>query len=151
MTLHLTMNCIIGEAGKRYHRMRVWYTGCATIPEPIDLSDQNGTSRSVPTFPAAIPNLPCKFGSPLRWCGPNHLHGRGYAHCIRIPLHAHHGRKPLAQTLGTTSRIILAGPSADSTLRKHNPELRIARPAIPDQILRRGVLLVSIQVAQFYI
>src|SRR5947209_8634669 len=48
MTLHLTMNCIIGEAGKRYHRMRVWYTGCATIPEAIDLSDQNGTSRSVP-------------------------------------------------------------------------------------------------------
>lgn len=103
-----------------------------------------------PPLPPLSPNLAGEFGALLGRGGPDHLHGCRYCHLVGFPLHAEYGCEPLAQA-GRALRcgVVLAGPASHAQAFENHAQAGVAGAAIPDQVFRRGVLLVAVQVAYF--
>ena len=60
---------------------------------------------------------------------------------------------PLRQAVGTIlrCRAELPGSAAYSKAFENDSQPRVARPAVPDEVFRHGVLLVAVEVANFHV
>lgn len=94
------------------------------------------------------PDLAGEAAAVLGRRGSDHLHCRRHAHGVGLAFHAHDRKRPLLIALRTTGfGVELPGAPAQAQPLKDHSQLRVAGPAVPDQISRAEVFFVAINVA----